>query len=219
MRVATATAALTFLLALIATGRETSGFHAFYNPVIHLTDYHQAVPNISWGLSYCCVGDPTNQINTFYEEPMGWQSMLNQLMPTDFYQLTYDTADIRISFITDSAMDAKCGGGAVGCVSYDDGTQCVSACGHDLLHATQIRMWVRASYWSAANTDTRRNLMNHETGHTLGLAEHYANNWQRGHVADTTVYTGVMDNDVADTLGWPDVGEAYGAYWVYTLWY
>jgi hypothetical protein len=60
-------------------------------------------------------------------------------------------------------------------------------------------------------------LLKHEMGHTFGLAEHYSNVVSRGHVADTSVYSGVMDNDVLD--GSFPSGNELGAVLYIRNWY
>lgn len=62
-------------------------------------------------------------------------------------------------------------------------------------------------------------IINHEVGHTLGLADHYFDSAKHGHVDDTAVYTGVMDNDMAHTQGYVESYEALGAYWSAVEWY
>ncbi|MBI1886424.1 MAG: DUF3152 domain-containing protein [Chloroflexi bacterium] len=206
------------LVFLAATVHGVSAHHPFHEPVIHMTDYHDAVPNVSWGYSFCCTDDPGIQLYSFFEDALGWQA-LNQYQPTDFYQLSYSAADIAISFVNDGGADNKCGAGASGCVTYDSGTTCVSSCSQDLLHASRINMWVRATYWNGASTNARRDLINHEVGHTLGHAEHYRNAAIYGHIDDTSVYSGVMDNDVGDVNGYPSDREIKAAHWITEQWY
>ncbi len=80
-------------------------------------------------------------------------------------------------------------------------------------------MWVRASTWITSDTITRRNIINHEIGHTFGLAEHYVDSYVNGSVNDTSVYFGVMDNDFYDSNGWPSINEILGAHWSTGQWY
>jgi hypothetical protein len=90
---------------------------------------------------------------------------------------------------------------------------CPYGCGSQLYHDTQVQVYVRSSSWVPLPEDGRRTLLNHEIGHTFGFAEHYVNNYARGHVADTTVYAGVMDNDfgVGVDGSYPSANEIFAA--------
>ncbi|MEX0682525.1 MAG: hypothetical protein WD904_14445 [Dehalococcoidia bacterium] len=160
---------------------QASAFHPFHEPVRHLSDYHDALPNVSWGVSSCCIPDPTSAVNGFIEEPGGWQSASGGLL-VDYYQTTYATGDFQISFITPSAIDGKCGVTAVACVTYESGYTCVGDCSYTLYHVSKLQIWFETTYWDGAATNTRRQVLDHEIGHTFGFAEHYTNDPVRGSV-------------------------------------
>jgi hypothetical protein len=156
-------------------------------------------------------------VNGFLEEAGGWQSVGGGTV--DYYATTYSNADIQISFITPAALDAKCGSSAVACVSYESGFTCAGDCSYTLLHVSQLQVWFETDYWSGASTTTRRQILNHEIGHTFGFAEHYVNDPIRGSIADGSVYSGVMDSDSGDTSGYPGYNDFYAAPYNTTEWY
>lgn len=149
----------------------------------------------------------------FLEEAGGWQSAA---FPVDYAEADFGSAHIQISFVSDTTMESLCPG-ADGCVRFVGWLTCPVGCSSQLYHDAQVQLYIRNSTWINQTEVRRRMLLNHEMGHTFGLAEHYINVVSRGHVADTSVYSGVMDNDTVDG-SFPSGNELGAVYYIRT-WY
>lgn len=203
LAILTLIAVIVVLLASQTAEQQAIAHHPFHSWAAHLTDYHDSGADASWGGSYCC-GSADTQINQFLEEAGGWQTVSS----VDYYQVSYSNADIQIRFATDTEMDSVCPG-AAGCLSFGNFTCPSYGCAPQLYHDTKVQLYVRNSYWIGATETGRKHVLNHEIGHTFGLAEHYVDSYARGHVADASVYSGVMDNEIE--LGRPSANEIFAA--------